>query len=81
MNIRKAVWFSRHEPTKEQLQDALEMGYEIVAIDKGRSLGSREINSRAHTHAILEHSNIHVDDDDVIVDWDIGTHVDRVVAK
>jgi hypothetical protein len=46
MKIRKAVWFSRHEPTKEQLQDALEMGYEIVGIDKGRELGNREINSR-----------------------------------
>jgi hypothetical protein len=46
INIRKAVWFSRHEPTKEQLQDALEMGYEVVGVDKGRELGSREINSR-----------------------------------
>jgi len=46
MNIRKAVWFSRDEPTKEQLQNALEIGYAIVGIDKGRELGSREINDR-----------------------------------
>jgi len=52
-----------------------------VAKVRASSLEHAKMLAAAHTHAILEHSNIHVDDDDVIVDWDIGTHVDRVVAK
>lgn len=48
---------------------------------RASSLEEAKMLGAAHTHAILEHSNIHVDDDDVIVDWDISTHADRVVAK
>jgi len=31
----KAVWFSRHNPTPEQIQNASEMGFEIVGIEEG----------------------------------------------
>ena len=59
----------------------IEIVFVGVAKVRAPSLWDAKMLAAAHTHAILEHSNIHVDDDDVIVDWDIGTHVDRVVAK
>lgn len=65
--------------------NTFEIPIEIVFIGvvevRAPSLGDAKMLAAAHTHAILEHSNIHVDDDDVIVDWDISTHADRVVAK
>ena len=59
----------------------IEIVFVGVAKVQASSLWDAKMLAAAHTHAILEHSNIHVDDDDVIVDWDIGTHADRVVAK
>lgn len=65
--------------------DTFEIPIEIVFVGvakvRASSLEYAKMLAAAHTHAILEHSNIHVDDEDVIVDWDIGTHSDRVVAK
>ena len=65
--------------------DTFKIPIEIVFIGvakvRASSLGDAKMLAAAHTHAILEHSNVHVDDEDGIVDWDISTHVDRVVAK
>ncbi len=59
----------------------IEIVFTGVAKVRAPSLADAKMLAAAHTHAILEHSNIHVDDEDVIVDWDVGVHSDRVVAK
>ena len=38
--MKKSIWFSRHQPTAEQLSDAQNMGFEIIAITEGIALGS-----------------------------------------
>ena len=67
------------------MNNTFEIPIEIVFVGvakvRASSLEYAKMLAAAHVHAILEHSNIHVDDDDVIVDWDISTHADRVVAK
>ena len=45
MNKFKAIWFSRHNPTEEQIANASNMGYEFVAIKKGKILASIDIES------------------------------------
>lgn len=49
----KAVWFSRHEPTPEQLSGADGLGFEIVAIEEGRSLGAMALDDDASTLSVL----------------------------
>ena len=65
--------------------NTFEIPIEIVFVGvvevRAPSLADAKRLAAEHMHAVLGHSNIHVDDEDVIVDWDIGTHVDRVVAK
>jgi hypothetical protein len=43
--MKKAVWFSRHYPTTEQLEDAKNIGYEIIVTDEGLKLGSLELKN------------------------------------
>jgi hypothetical protein len=38
-----AVWFSRHQPTAEQIADASAIGFEIVSIEAGRVLGAVDL--------------------------------------
>lgn len=54
--MKKAIWFSRHQPTAEQLTDATRLGFEIVGIRLGKMLGAIEIaddKSAKTTAAIL----------------------------
>lgn len=61
--MKKALWFSRHEPTVEQIQDAARMGYTLCVDDTGTRLGSFDIRYNgdviACVSALLGHcSNI-----------------------
>ena len=41
--MKKAKWFSRHQPTPEQIADAARMGYEIAGVSEGMELGARAL--------------------------------------
>lgn len=41
--MKKAIWFTRHQPTVEQIEDARKMGYEIVVTETGTRLGSLDL--------------------------------------
>jgi hypothetical protein len=43
--LRPAVWFSRHKPTAEQVVGAEELGFAIVAVDQGMTLGRQMIDT------------------------------------
>jgi hypothetical protein len=51
--MRKALWFSRHEPTPDQLKEISELGYELVEVEEGKALGAVAINS------VVELRNLH----------------------
>lgn len=37
--MKKAIWFSRHEPTQQQLEEIESAGYELAALEEGKALG------------------------------------------
>jgi hypothetical protein len=43
--LKRAIWFSQHVPSPEQLEEIKQKGFELIAIEKGRELGSIRINS------------------------------------
>lgn len=49
----KAIWFSRHQPTEKQLAEALDMGYEIMAIEDGMRLGAIQLTDDGDVKAVL----------------------------
>jgi hypothetical protein len=51
--MKKAIWFSRHQPTAEQVADASAMGFEIVAIEPGKSLGAVDIRDNGDVQAVV----------------------------
>ena len=59
----------------------IEIVFSCVAKVRASSLADAKLLAAEHTRRVLEHSNIHVDDDDIIVDWDVGVHADMVVSK
>ena len=50
----KAVWFSRHDPTKEQIEEAQKLGYTIVAIEFGKKLGAMELQTEESVDAMMD---------------------------
>lgn len=51
--MKNALWFSRHNPTTEQLADAKRLGWSIVFIEQGKALGSIEISGREDVSRIV----------------------------
>lgn len=49
-----ALWFSRHNPTPEQLEDALKNGFKIVEIETGLELGKRELSGETAASQMVE---------------------------
>ncbi|OAM91765.1 hypothetical protein OH491_24920 [Termitidicoccus mucosus] len=45
MTLKKALWFSRHEPTPGQLASARDRGFEIINIPEGKLRGAAPLNS------------------------------------
>lgn len=45
--MKKAIWFSRHQPTAKQIEDAGNNGWQLVSIDEGIELGNVNIQDDA----------------------------------
>lgn len=52
--MKNALWFSRHNPTAEQLADIEKMGFFLVAVQQGKLLGSIEIVSKDDVLTIVQ---------------------------
>lgn len=43
-NLKKALWFSRHSPTKEQLEEIKLYRYSLEKIEEGIEFGARNLS-------------------------------------
>ena len=51
--MKKAIWFSRHQPTGDQIADASAMGFEIAAIEPGKVLGAVDSRDNGDVKAVV----------------------------
>ncbi len=51
---KEAVWFSRHQPTAEQVADAAAMGYEITVTPQVTEMASKSLESSADVEAAMK---------------------------
>jgi len=51
--VRTAVWFSRHQPTAEQISGAAALGFEITGIETGKRLGAMDLRDNGDVRACL----------------------------
>lgn len=51
---KKAIWFSRHRPSAEQLQEIAAGPYQLVGIAEGMDLGSRVLASDKDVKAVMD---------------------------
>lgn len=51
--MKKAIWFSRHQPTAEQIADAEKLGYEITGIETGKQLGAMDIRDNGDVTVVV----------------------------
>jgi hypothetical protein len=51
--MKKAIWFSRHQPSREQIEDAALLGYEILVTQEGLALGAMELKDEADVKACV----------------------------
>lgn len=51
--MKTAIWFSRHQPTADQITDAERLGYEITAIETGKALGAMDIRDNGDVKAVV----------------------------
>jgi len=51
--MKTSIWFSRHQPTADQIADASAMGFEIVAIEPGKALGAVDIRNNGDVKAVV----------------------------
>lgn len=51
--MRKALWFSRHEPTEVQREQIAAMGMELVAVEEGKALGAISIETDADLDRVV----------------------------
>ena len=49
----QALWFSRHQPTPEQVAEIKRMGYELVEVDTGIKVGGIEIVTDADVDSVV----------------------------
>lgn len=49
----KALWFSRHPMTQTQMEEVYGMGYEIVCLEEGLELGSKNLMDDDDVNAVL----------------------------
>ncbi len=54
MKKQTAIWFSRHQPTAEQVSDAEWFGYEITGISEGILAGSKNMADNPDVWAAIE---------------------------
>lgn len=48
-----AIWFSRHTPTAEQLNEIADMGLNLVCINEGVALGSVNLNTAEDSRSAI----------------------------
>lgn len=51
--MKKAIWFSRHQPSREQIEDATRMGYALTVTSEGASLGSLDLQDNGDVLACV----------------------------
>ena len=51
--MKTAIWFSRHQPTADQVADAERLGYTITAIDPGNTLGAMELKDNGDVKSVV----------------------------
>jgi hypothetical protein len=52
MEKRKVIWFSRHEPTADQLRECRQRGWAVVGLDEGMRLGGVAIQDEGDVYAV-----------------------------
>lgn len=53
MSKKKAIWFSRHKPTAEQLREIEASPYQLVGIEEGMALGAKVLESDEDVTAVM----------------------------
>lgn len=51
--MKKAIWFSRHQPTPGQINDAARMGYALTVTPEGTALGSMDLRDNGDVLACV----------------------------
>lgn len=51
--MKKAIWFSRHQPSHEQIEDAAKIGYTLEVTPEGIALGSLELKNNGDVLACV----------------------------
>ena len=52
--MKKALWFSRHQPTAEQIVDAKEMGYTLKVSETATKLASASLETDDQVAEVIE---------------------------
>ena len=50
---KKAIWFSRHQPSAAQIEDAASMGYDLTVTSEGLALGSMDLRDNGDVLACV----------------------------
>jgi hypothetical protein len=51
--MKKSIWFSRHQPTAGQIEEAAQMGYELQITPEGTTLGAMELRDNGDVKACV----------------------------
>ena len=51
--MKKAIWFSRHTPTQAQLDDAAQMGFEIIVTDEASEMAALSIETEEQVDRVV----------------------------
>lgn len=49
---KNIIWFSRHQPTADQLSEIASRGWQLVALDEGAKLGAMNLLDDGDVHAV-----------------------------
>lgn len=51
--MKTAIWFSRHQPTADQIEDAGRLGYTLAAIEAGKRLGAVDLRDNGDVKSVV----------------------------
>jgi hypothetical protein len=51
--MQRAIWFSRHQPTAGQVEQAAQMGYDLQVTPEGTTLGAMELKDEGDVKACV----------------------------
>lgn len=54
MDKKKAIWFSRHAPSAEQLREIEASPYQLVGVEEGMALGAKVLESDEDVTAVMD---------------------------